>query len=186
MDKRKIEEAIKLFLKAIGENPNREGLKYTPKRVAEMCEEIFCGLNVDPTKKMVCYRAKNEEEMIMVKDIPFYSVCEHHLLPFFGKAHVVYIPKDNRVTGFSTLVRIIEIMSKRPQLQERLVSEIADLLMKTLQPRGLLIVIEAEHLCLSMRGVKKPGALTITSSIRGVMRSPATRAEAFSLIRNGG
>ncbi|MEO0226026.1 MAG: GTP cyclohydrolase I FolE [candidate division WOR-3 bacterium] len=184
MDKRKIEEAVRLFLKAIGENPNREGLKSTPRRIAEMCEEIFSGLKTDPSKEMVCYKAKNEDEMIMVKDIPFYSVCEHHLLPFFGKAHIVYIPRDNRITGFSTLVRIIDIMSKRPQLQERLTSEIADFLMNTLKPLGLLIVIEAEHLCLSMRGVKKPGALTITSSIRGVMRSPATRAEAFSLIKN--
>ncbi len=185
MDKKKIEEAVRLFLKAVGENPNRDGLKHTPRRVAEMCEEIFCGIKVDPVAEMACYKAKNEDEMIMVKGVPFYSLCEHHLLPFFGKAHIVYIPKDDRVTGFSTLVKIIEIMSKRPQLQERLTTEIADLLMKTLQPRGLLIVIEAEQLCLSMQGVKKPGTLTITSAIRGVMRSPATRAEAFSLIRNG-
>lgn len=185
MDKKKIEEAVRMLLKAIGENPNREGLKCTPRRVAEMFEEIFSGMNKDPIKEMVCYKAKNEDEMIMVKDIPFYSMCEHHLLPFFGKAHAVYIPRDNRVTGFSTLVRIIEIMARRPQLQERLTSEIGDFLMKTLQPRGLLIVIEAEHLCLSMRGVKKPGALTVTSSIRGIMRSPATRAEAFSLIKGG-
>lgn len=185
MDKKKIEEAVKLLLKAIGENPSRSGLKHTPRRVAELCEEIFCGVNVDPITEMVCYKAKNEDEMIMVKDVPFYSLCEHHLLPFFGRAHLVYIPKDDRVTGFSTLVRIVDILSKRPQLQERLTTEIADFLMKTLAPRGLLVVIEAEHLCLSMRGVKKPGAHTITSAIRGVMRSPPTRAEALALIRSG-
>mgnify|MGYP000489443180 CR=1 FL=1 len=183
MDKKKIEKAVKIILKAIGEDLNREGLKDTPRRVAEMYEEIFAGVKQDPKKELKTYRTKNEDEMILIKDIPFYSICEHHLLPFFGRAHIVYIPKDNKITGFSSLVRVIDIMAKRPLLQERLTHEIADFLMANLKPMGVLVVIEAEHLCLSMIGVKKPGTLTITSAIRGVMQSTATRAEAFSLIK---
>ncbi len=183
MDRKKIEKAVKIMLKAIGEDMNRDGLKDTPRRVAEMYEEIFAGVKQDPKKQLKTYRTKNEDEMILIKDIPFYSVCEHHLLPFFGKAHIVYIPKENKITGFSSLVRVIDIMAKRPLLQERLTHEIADFLMMNLKPMGVLVVIEAEHLCLSMIGVKKPGTLTITSAIRGVMQSAATRAEAFSLIK---
>uniref|UniRef100_A0A7V0Z6S5 GTP cyclohydrolase 1 n=1 Tax=candidate division WOR-3 bacterium TaxID=2052148 RepID=A0A7V0Z6S5_UNCW3 len=183
MDKKKIEKAVKIILKAIGEDLNREVLKDTPRRVAEMYEEIFAGVKQDPKKELKTYRTKNEDEMILIKDIPFYSICEHHLLPFFGRAHIVYIPKDNKITGFSSLVRVIDIMAKRPLLQERLTHEIADFLMANLKPMGVLVVIEAEHLCLSMIGVKKPGTLTITSAIRGVMQSTATRAEAFSLIK---
>ncbi len=183
MDKKKIEQAIRIILKAIGEDLDRDGLRETPRRVAEMYEEIYAGVRQDPKREFKTYRAKNEDEMILIKDIPFYSVCEHHLLPFFGKAHIVYIPKDNKVTGFSSLVRVIDVMSKRPLLQERLTHEIADFLMANLKPMGVLVVIEAEHLCLSMIGVKKPGTLTVTSAIRGVMQSTATRAEAFSLIK---
>ncbi len=183
MDKKKIEQAVRIILKAIGEDVNRDGLKDTPRRVAEMYEEIFSGVKQDPQKEFKTYRAKNEDEMILIKDIPFYSICEHHLLPFFGKAHIVYIPKKNKVTGFSSLVRMIDVMAKRPLLQERLTHEIADFLMVNLKPMGVLVVIEAEHLCLSMMGVKKPGTMTVTSAIRGVMQSTATRAEAFSLIK---
>jgi len=184
VDKKRIEKAVAEILKAIGENPRREGLKDTPRRVAEMYEEVFAGIRQDPKKQLKVYQAKNEDEMIIVRDIPFYSFCEHHLLPFFGKAHLVYIPKENKITGFSSLVRVVDVMARRPILQEKLTHEIADFLMKNLQPLGVLVVIEAEHLCLSMIGVKKPGTLTVTSAIRGVMRSTATRAEAFSLIKD--
>ena len=184
MDKKRIEKAVAEILKAIGENPRREGLKDTPCRIAEMYEEVFAGIRQDPKKQLKVYQAKNEDEMIIVRDIPFYSFCEHHLLPFFGKAHLVYIPKENRITGFSSLVRVVDVMAKRPILQEKLTHEIADFLMQNLKPLGVLVVIEAEHLCLSMIGVKKPGTRTVTSAIRGVMRSTATRAEAFSLIKD--
>jgi GTP cyclohydrolase I len=183
IDRKKIEAAISDILDAIGENRKREGLKETPRRIASMYEEIFSGVRKDPKKELKIYKTKNEDEMIIIKDIPFYSICEHHLLPFFGKAHIVYIPKENKVTGFSSLVRVIDVMAKRPLLQERLTHEIADFLMANLKPMGALVVIEAEHLCLSMIGVKKPGTLTVTSAIRGVMRSAATRAEALSLIK---
>ena len=183
MDKKKIIVAVRTILKAIGEDVNRDGLKETPSRIASMYEEIFAGIAQDPRKELKTYRTKNEDEMIIMKDIPFYSICEHHLLPFFGKAHVVYIPKENRITGFSSLVRVIEIMAKKPLMQERLTHEIADFLMANLKPLGVLVVIEAEHLCLSMIGVKKSGMLTVTSAIRGAMRSAATRAEALSLIK---
>lgn len=183
IDKKKIEKAVSDILNAIGENAMREGLKDTPKRVAQMYEEIFSGVSRDPKKELKTYKTKNEDEMIIIKDIPFYSVCEHHLLPFFGKAHIVYIPKQNKITGFSSLVRVIDVMAKKPLLQERLTHEIADFFMENLKPMGVLVVIEAEHLCLSMIGVKKPGTLTVTSAIRGVMRSAATRAEALSLIK---
>lgn len=182
-DKKKIEKAVREILNAIGENLKREGLRDTPRRVADMYEDIFSGVRKDPKKELKTYKTKNEDEMIIIKDIPFYSVCEHHLLPFFGKAHIVYIPKQNKITGFSSLVRVIDVMARRPLLQERLTHEIADFFMENLKPMGVLVVIEAEHLCLSMIGVKKPGTLTVTSAIRGVMRSAATRAEAFSLIK---
>jgi GTP cyclohydrolase I len=178
-----IEKAVRTILKAIGEDSKRPGLKDTPRRIADMYDEIFVGVKQDPKKELKTYKAKNEDEMIIIKDIPFYSICEHHLLPFFGKAHVVYIPKKNCITGFASLVRVIDVMAKRPIVQEKLTHEIADFLMENLKPMGVLIVIEAEHLCLSMIGVKKPGTLTVTSAIRGAMRRAATRAEAFSLIK---
>ena len=184
INKKKIEKAVKEILQAIGEDVNRSGIKDTPKRVAEMYEEIFSGLQEDPSKNITIFKQEQHEEMVMVKDIPFYSVCEHHLVPFFGRAHVVYIPKKGRVTGLSKLVRVVDGFAKRPQVQENLVSQIADTLMKKLDPHGVLVVIEAEHLCMSMRGVKKPGSLTVTSAVRGVFRkNPTTRAEALSLIK---
>jgi GTP cyclohydrolase I len=185
VDPRKIKQGVRLLLEGMGEDPDREGLAETPERIAEMYEEIFGGVGKDPREKIKTYQAQNRDEMILVKDIPFYSICEHHLLPFFGKAHIAYIPKENKVTGFAALVRVIETLAKRPQLQERLTTEVADAIVDVLDPRGLLVVIEAEHLCLTMRGVKKPGSLTLTSAVRGAMRAKsATRAEAFALIKS--
>jgi GTP cyclohydrolase I len=184
VNKENIKKAVKLLLEAIGEDPDREGLKETPQRVADMYAEIFAGVGKNARKELKVYRTKNQDEMIVVRDIPFYSVCEHHLLPFIGRAHVAYIPKDERVTGFANLVTVVETIAKRPQLQERLTSEIADTLMEVLKPLGILVVVEAEQLCLSMMGVKKPGARTVTSAIRGGMRKEATRVEAFNLIKD--
>jgi len=185
INKKKIEKAVKEILSAIGENPDRPGIKETPRRVAEMYSEIFSGLREDPSSYLKTFKQEQHEEMIMVKDIPFYSVCEHHLTPFIGKAHVVYIPKNGRVTGLSKLVRVVEGFAKRPQVQENLVSQVADTIMAKLNPHGVLVVIEAEHLCMTIRGVKKPGALTVTSAVRGVFQKNATtRAEALSLIKS--
>lgn len=182
MDPEKIEQAVALLLSAMGEDPSREGLRDTPARVAEMYGEILCGMHRDPAEPLTVYRTKNQDEMIMVKDIPFYSLCEHHLLPFFGKVHVAYVPQDDRITGFSSLVRVVEAHAKRLQLQERLTTDIADTLLAVLKPKGVLVVVEAEQMCLTMRGVKKPGTQTLTSAIRGIMRQEASRAEAFSMI----
>lgn len=184
MDKQKAKKAVRLLLEAIGEDPDREGLRETPQRVAEMYAEVFSGVGKDARKLIKAYRVKNQDEMIIVRDIPFYSVCEHHLLPFIGKAHVAYIPSDSRITGFANLISTVETIAKRPQLQERLTTEIADTLVEILKPLGILVVVEAEHLCVSMMGVKKPGTLTVTSAMRGGMRKEATRAEAFSLIKS--
>jgi len=183
MDRARIEEAVRQLLEAIGEDPRREGLQRTPRRVAEMYEEIFAGISADPREELKVFSTRNQDEMILVRDIPFYSMCEHHLLPFFGSTHVAYIPDHDRVTGFSHLVRVVDVMSRRPQLQERLTTEIADIIMEVLEPKGVLVVIEAEHLCMTMRGVKKLGSVTTTSAMRGVMRKEATRAEAFALIK---
>jgi GTP cyclohydrolase I len=185
INKKKIEKAVKEILEAIGEDVHRQGIKDTPRRVADMYAEIFAGIAEDPAKHVTIFKQEEHEEMVMVKDIPFYSVCEHHLIPFFGKAHVVYIPKKGRLTGLSKLVRVVEGYAKRPQVQENLTSQIADTLMKKLDPHGVFVIIEAEHLCMSMRGVKKPGALTVTSAVRGVFQKNAkTRAEALSLIKS--
>jgi len=185
IDKKRIERAVKEILFAIGENPKREGIKETPERVARMYAEIFSGLQKDPGKELKVFHNEEHEEMVMVKDIPFYSICEHHLVPFIGKAHVAYIPTKGKVTGLSKLVRVVEGFAKRPQVQERLTSEIADTLMKRMNPKGVLVIIEAEHLCMSMRGVKKPGSLTVTSAVRGVFqKNEKTRAEALALIKN--
>lgn len=184
MDREKIEKAVRMIIEAIGENPDREGLKDTPKRVAKMYEEIFAGLKQDPEDELSVFFTEDHDEMILVKDIPFFSVCEHHLVPFMGKAHIAYIPQNGKVTGLSKLARVLDVASKRPQLQERLTSKVADILMKKLEAKGVIVVIEAEHLCISMRGIKKPGAKTITSAVRGIFRSNlATREEALSLIR---
>ncbi len=183
MDKKKIEKAVTEILKAIGEDPNRKDLKDTPKRVAEMYEEILEGMNKNPEKELEVFLDQNHDEIVLVKDIPLYSICEHHLLPFIGKAHVAYIPSENRVTGLSKLARVVDILSRRLQVQERLTTQIADVIMKKLKPQGCMVVIEAEHLCMSMRGVKKPGTTTVTSAVRGVFKkNQKTRAETLNLI----
>ena len=184
MDKRKIERAIRDILSAIGENPIREGLKDTPKRVARMYEEIFGGVKKDAGKELKVIYNEEHDEMILLKDIPFFSMCEHHLLPFIGKAHVAYVPENNKIVGLSKIARVVDLVSKKPQLQERLTSEIADIIMRVLKPKGALVIIQAEHLCMTMRGVKKPGSKMITSAVRGLFRkNPATRTEALSLIK---
>lgn len=183
IDSASIEKAVHQLLLAVGENPRREGLKETPCRVARMYQEILSGMADDPIDQLKVYTAKNEDEMILVKDIAFHSLCEHHLLPFFGKVHIAYIPRGNKITGFSSLVKVVEAMAKRLQLQERLAADIADLLMKKLKPLGVLVVVEAEHLCLTMRGVKKPGSSVVTSAIRGGMKRESTRLEALALIK---
>ncbi len=184
VDLEKIESAIQMILEAIGENPDREGLKGTPSRVARMYNEIFSGLREDPETYLDRVFSEEHEEMVLVKDIPIYSMCEHHLLPFYGKAHVAYIPRKGNITGLSKLVRVIDGFAKRPQLQERLTSQIANTIMKKLNPHGVLVVIEAEHMCMTLRGIRKPGSKTLTSAVRGIFqRNEATRAEAFSLIR---
>ncbi|MGB8656998.1 MAG: GTP cyclohydrolase I FolE [Candidatus Zixiibacteriota bacterium] len=183
MDKKKIQKAVRMILEAVGENPKRDGLCDTPRRVADFYQEMFAGLSQDPENELKLYSAPNQDEMIIAKDIFFHSLCEHHLLPFFGKAHIAYIPTDNKITGFSRLVRVIEVLARRPQLQERLTAEIADVLMKALKPKGVLVIMEAEQMCLSIRGLRKPGSVTITSAIRGEMKKASLRREAFSLIK---
>ncbi|MGN1402391.1 MAG: GTP cyclohydrolase I FolE [Bacillus sp. (in: firmicutes)] len=179
----KIETAVRMILEAVGEDPDREGLLDTPKRVARMYEEIFAGLNQDPKEYFQTIFGEDHEELVLVKDIPFYSVCEHHLVPFYGQAHVAYIPKNGRVTGLSKLARAVEAVSKRPQLQERITSTIADSIMESLDPHGVMVVVEAEHMCMTMRGVKKPGAKTITSAVRGSLAEDArSRAEVLSFM----
>ena len=184
MDSAKIEEGVRLILEGIGEDPNREGLLETPARVTRMYEEVFAGMTEDPARHFETTFDEHHEEMVLVRDIPFYSMCEHHLVPFFGKAHVAYIPaSDGRICGLSKLARLVEAFAKRPQVQERLTSQVADTLIEQLNPQGVIVVIEAEHMCMSMRGVKKPGSKTITSAVRGVFESSqATRSEALSLI----
>jgi GTP cyclohydrolase IA len=183
MNKKRIEKAVREILEAIGEDPQRDGLKQTPKRVAAFYEETFSGLKQNPNKELKAYFAPNHDEMIIAKDISFHSLCEHHLLPFFGKVHIAYIPKDNRITGFSRLARVVEVLSRRLQLQERLTSEIADILMEALNPKGVLVIMEAEQMCLSIRGIKKPGASTVTTAVRGSLKDDAKRAEALILIK---
>ena len=183
MDKARIEAAVRELLAAIGEDPDREGLLETPRRVANMYEEIFSGLTEDPRQHLKIFHEGNAEEMVTVRDIPLYSMCEHHLLPFVGKAHIVYIPQEGKVIGLSKLARIVDCFARRPQIQERLTSQIADFLMDRLEPHGVAVVIEAEHLCMTMRGARAAGAVTKTSALRGVMKSDArTRAEAMSLL----
>lgn len=184
MDKKKIERAVRDILEAIGEDPRRKDLRDTPARVAEMYEEIFEGVSRDPARELEVILEQRHDEIILLKGIPLYSVCEHHLLPFLGRAHVAYIPKNGRVTGLSKLVRVVDILAHRPQVQERLVTQIADIIMRELKPRGCMVVIEAEHMCMSMRGVKKPGALTVTSAVRGIFQAnEKTRSEALALMR---
>jgi len=184
MDKKRIERAVKEILSAVGEDVKRADIRETPKRVADMYEEILGGTNMDPEPELEVVFEKEHDEIVLLKNIPFYSICEHHLLPFFGKAHVAYIPGNNKVTGLSKLARVVDILSRRLQVQERITTDIAEIIMKKLSPKGVMVIIEAEHLCMSMRGVKKPGVLTITSAVRGVFRrNEKTRAEAMALIR---
>lgn len=185
MDKKQIEEGVRLILEGIGEDLKREGLRGTPGRVADMYEEIFSGIGKDPSKELEPMFDEGHDEIILVKDIPFYSVCEHHMVPFIGKAHIAYVPnKSGKIIGLSKLVRVIDIVARRLQIQERLTSIVADTIMKEIKPRGVLVVVEAEHLCMSMRGVKKPRTITVTSVVRGLFReNPASRAEAMALIK---
>jgi GTP cyclohydrolase IA len=185
-DLQKVEEGVRLILEGIGEDAGRDGLKDTPRRVAEMYREVFAGLHQDPDTVVDAAFDVGHDEMIMVRDISFAAFCEHHLVPFTGKAHVAYVPNvDGRITGLSKLARLVDTLAKRPQVQEKLTTQIADVLERTLKPRGVFVVLEAEHLCMSMRGVKKPGSVTVTSAVRGVFKTDArTRAEALGLIRH--
>jgi GTP cyclohydrolase IA len=184
IDLPRLAAAVRELLLAIGEDPDRDGLRRTPDRVAEMYAEIVGGLHDDPARHLEVMFEADHDEMIMVRDISFASICEHHLVPFIGRAHVAYIPgSDGRITGLSKLARLVDGYAQRPQVQERLTSQVADQIMARLEPRGALVVVEAEHLCMSMRGVRKPGALTVTSAVRGIFRTDqATRAEAMGLI----
>jgi GTP cyclohydrolase I len=178
-----VERAVRALLVAIGEDPDREGLRETPKRVARAFAETFSGLTVEPEDVLTTTFDLGHDEMVLVRDIEVFSTCEHHLVPFHGVAHVGYIPSvDGRITGLSKLARLVEVYARRPQVQERLTTQIADALVRILKPRGVIVVVECEHLCMSMRGVRKPGARTVTSAVRGQLRDPATRAEAMSLI----
>ncbi|WP_370455146.1 GTP cyclohydrolase I FolE [Planomicrobium sp. CPCC 101079] len=184
VDLDKIEKAVAMILEAVGEDVEREGIRDTPKRVAKMYAEVFSGLNEDPKEFFKTVFHEGHEELVLVKDIPFYSMCEHHLVPFFGKAHVAYIPRDGVVTGLSKLARAVETVAKRPQLQERITSTIADSLVDTLNPHGVFVMVEAEHLCMTMRGIKKPGAKTVTAVSRGVFEEDAVkRSEIISYIK---
>lgn len=184
MDRERIERAVVEILEAIGEDPNREGLLETPQRVARMCEEVFSGLENGAEQHLKIFdEGDQNEELVFVKDIPLYSVCEHHLLPFVGKAHVAYIPKNGRIIGLSKLARIVDCYARRPQVQERLTAQIADFIYNELDPMGVAVFIEAEHLCMTMRGARAAGSKTETSALRGAMRSDArTRAEVLSLL----
>jgi len=185
VDLPRIERAVREILFAIGEDPDRDGLVDTPARVARMYAEIFAGLHDDPSSYLKATFEADHDEMVMVRDIPMYSACEHHLLPWIGKAHVAYIPNDEgRITGLSKLARLVDVFAKRPQVQERLTSQIADELDRSLDPKGVMVVIEAEHLCMTMRGIRKPGATTVTSAVRGLFRrNVATREEAMRFLQ---
>ncbi|MEG1244460.1 MAG: GTP cyclohydrolase I FolE [Oscillospiraceae bacterium] len=186
VDKQLIEAAVREILEAIGEDPERAGLVETPHRVAEMYAEIFSGLHDDPRNYLKVFNEQDNDEMVVVRDIPLYSMCEHHLLPFIGKAHIAYLPSGGQVIGLSKLARIVTSFSKRPQLQERLTAQIADFLMQELHPKGVAVIIDAEHLCMTMRGARAAGAKTQTSAMRGTMRSDArTRAEVMALLQGG-
>ena len=183
VDLDRIARAVREILIAVGEDPDRDGLVKTPGRVARMYEEIFAGLREDPAQHLTVTFEASHDEMVLVRDIPLYSACEHHLVPFHGVAHVGYIPShDGKVTGLSKLARLVDIYARRPQVQERLTTQIVEAMVSHLKPRGAIVVVECEHMCMSMRGVRKPGAKTVTSAVRGQLHDPATRAEAMSLI----
>ena len=182
-DQSRAEAAVRELLIAIGEDPERDGLRETPARVARMYAEVFGGLRQEPEDVLTTTFDLGHDELVLVRDIEVWSHCEHHLVPFFGKAHVGYIPsRDGRITGLSKLARLVDVFARRPQVQERLTTQVADALVRILGPRGVIVVFECEHLCMAMRGVRKPGAVTTTSAVRGQLREPATRAEAMSLI----
>jgi len=183
-DDEKIEQGVRMILEGIGEDPGRGGLRETPARVARMYREVFAGIGQDASQLVTVVEGADHDEMIMVRDIPIYSMCEHHLIPFSGKAHVAYIPnKAQQITGLSKIARVVDLLSKRPQVQERLTTQIAEALDAALEPRGVFVVIEAEHFCMTMRGIKKPGAQTVTSAVRGLFRTDArTRTEAMQHI----
>lgn len=184
MDLKKIEQGVRLMLEGIGEDPDRPGIKQTPARVARMYEELFAGLATPTEQILRPIEGESHDEMVLLKDIPFYSVCEHHLLPFVGKAHIAYVPNAGKIAGISGLARALEILAKRPQVQERLTSQLADMIMEKLKPMGAMVIIDAEHLCLSMRGLRKPGAKIVTSAVRGIFRSKgSTRQELLELIK---
>ena len=186
MDIRKIEKGVRLVLEGVGEDPNRPGIRATPKRVARMLAEILGGTEAEAVRTLRVIKGEKHDEMVLIKNIPLYSMCEHHLLPFAGVAHVAYIPKGGRIVGLSKIARVVEELSRRLQVQERLTKQVADLLDQHLKPLGVMVVIEAEHMCMSMRGAKKPMSITVTSAVRGSFRTnPATRAEAMMLIRGG-
>ena len=188
MDRDKIESGVRLILEGIGDDPDRPGLQKTPQRVADMYRDIFSGIGApDPAELLTAIPGDHHREMVLIKDIDFYSICEHHLLPFHGRAHVAYIPSDHgHIAGLSKLARVVRLVAARPQLQERITSEVADAIVRSLEPSGALVLIEAEHLCMSMRGVRTPGAKTVTSAVRGLIQSnAATRAEVLSLINAG-
>lgn len=182
-DSKKIIQGVKLILEGIGEDPRREGLIRTPERLAEFYREAVSGMKEDASVELRKYTTKNKDEMIILKDISFYSLCEHHLLPFFGVVHIIYIPQEDHMVGFSNMIRVVEIFAKRLQVQERMTTQIADTIVEATDARGVLIIIEAEHLCMTMQGIKKPGSRIVTSAIRGIMRKDATRAEALALLQ---
>jgi len=184
MDLKKIEKGIRLIIEGIGEDPERAGLKETPERVAKLYEEIFAGLKTPTEEILKSIEGESHDELVLLKDIPFYSMCEHHLLPFIGKAHVAYIPSGGKIVGLSELAKAVEIFAKRPQVQERLTTQLADLIMDRLKPKGAMVIIDAEHLCMSMRGIKKSGTRTVTSAVRGIFRTKqSTREEFLELIK---
>ncbi len=182
IDEEKVKTAIRLMLEGIGEDPDREGLKDTPMRIVRMFKEIYAGVGVEPAEKLTLFTSVNHDEMIVVKDIPFFSMCEHHLLPFWGHVSIGYIPGNNQVTGFSSLVRLVETIAARPQIQERMTTELADVIVNRLKPLGVIVVIKARHLCIAMQGVRKEATETITSAQRGYLRKQITRLEALNLM----
>ncbi|MCK4905130.1 GTP cyclohydrolase I FolE [bacterium] len=185
MDEEKIKKAVRDILEAVGENPQREGLKDTPQRVANMYKEILGGIDKNPALELKILKGQSFDEIVLVKDIPFYSLCEHHMLPFHGKAHVAYMPEGNRIVGISKIPRVVEVLSRRLQIQERFTSQIADVINETIKPKGVMVIVEAEHLCVTMRGIKKSGSMVKTSVVRGVFRdNEKTRAETLALIKD--
>lgn len=184
IDKKAISKGVGLILDGLGLDTSSEGLKDTARRVADFCEQFFTGLHRNPREKLKLYRAENRDEMIIARDIHFFSFCEHHLLPFFGYVHIAYIPENNTITGFSRLVEVVDTISRRPQIQERMTTEIAEVIMDVLHPKGVLVIVEAEQFCLTMRGFGQPGIKTVSSAVRGALRKDATRQEALILIKS--